>query len=79
VKRNRLLMPGASIANPMPRKRKPPLTSPAPKVSEGKLWWVEYVHHKHTLPAEHLTTREIETTILFICSSAQKIWSRRLP
>ena len=41
-------------ANPMPIK-KPPLTSAVPKASEGKLGWVGYVHHKHTLPAEHLT------------------------
>jgi hypothetical protein len=41
-------------ANPMPRKRKPPLTSPAPKVSEGKLGWVEYVLPQHTLPLNTL-------------------------
>jgi hypothetical protein len=34
VKRNRLLMPGASIASPMPRKRKPPLTA-GPRANGG--------------------------------------------
>jgi len=54
----------------MPIKRKPPLTGDS-KVSEGA-WviWVGYILPQHTLPAEHLTTREIEATTLFllVCS-----------
>ena len=46
VHRNQLF----TNANQMPIKRKPPLTSPAPKVSEGKVWgsrmmqwnWISY-------------------------------------
>jgi hypothetical protein len=32
--------------------------------------WVGYILPQHTLPAEHLTTREIEATTLFllVCS-----------
>ena len=57
----------------MPIKRKPPLTSPAPKVSEGKLGWVEYVLPQHTLPAEHLSRREIETATLLLLISSEDV------
>ena len=66
----RIRNPLIFYANPMPIKRKPPLTGDS-KVSEGA-WviWVGYILPQHTLPAEHLTTREIEATTLFllVCS-----------
>jgi hypothetical protein len=39
-------------------KRKPPLTA-GPRASEGKRMG-RVVHHKHTLPTKHSTTREVE-------------------
>jgi hypothetical protein len=40
----------------MPRKRKAPTDYPPRKpVRAKKKEWIGYVHHKHTLPAEHLT------------------------
>ena len=51
----RSLNPPFLAANPMPRKKKPPLTEDA-KASEGEeKEGIGYVPLKQTLPAEHLT------------------------